>query len=189
MTELNEDEQYVADQVRLWVWSGFYDEAEVVENMEDILQGDEDVSKLRAVIVEEFRRKAGQEAEWPGRTDCDRIDAVFRDLNNVRIVALQNAGYTLSDGHSDVGEVHATQPHGTFKGYCFYHGQDLERAIDGHGLMLAYGDMKDTAAGKAEVAAAIIDALARNGLQAEWDGNVDTRINVPKLQWQRRLAR
>ncbi|WP_374582887.1 hypothetical protein [Pseudoduganella sp.] len=187
MNELNEEELYIAGQVKMWVWSGFYDENDVAEGMDEIVEGEVDVARLRALAAEEFRRKARQELAWPVRTDCDRLDSAFHDLNNARIIALQNSGYTMSDGHSDVGEVHASQPPGTFKGYCFYHAQDMERAIDGHGLMLAYGDMKDTDAGKAEVAAAIVDALARHGLRAEWNGDVGSHINVPAIQWQRRL--
>ena len=105
------------------------------------------------------------------------------------IIALQNAGYTSSDGHDDVGEIHSKQPHGTYKGYCFYHGQDLERAVSGQGLMFAFGDMKDTDEGKAAVAATIIAALERQGFAVDWNGSVQKKIEIPKINWQGRLDR
>ncbi|MES2105043.1 MAG: hypothetical protein V4634_13580 [Pseudomonadota bacterium] len=110
-------------------------------------------------------------------------------MNDSMIIALQNAGYTTDDGLDDVSEIHATQPHGTYRGYCFYHGQDLARAVAGDGLMFAYGDMKDTEEGKTAIAAVIIDALERHGFAVEWNGSIQTKIKVPEIQWQRRLAR
>lgn len=186
---MNEEEKYLADQISTWVWSGFYNHEEVNASLDDVLEGDVDESMLRALIDEEFQRKALEEKSWPEITDCDRLDDVFDDLNGAMIIALQNAGYTTSDGHDDVGAIHARQPHGTYKGYCFYHGQDLERAVAGEGLWLAFGDMKDTGVGKTAIAAAIIEALKHHGFAVEWNGSVQTRIRVPKIHWQRRLDR
>ena len=188
MNEMNDDERYLADQIGIWVWSGFFDRDEVNGFLDDVLEGDVDESMLRTLIEEEFQRKAAEEKHWPPCTDCDRLDDVFRDLNGALIIALQNAGYTASDGHDDVGEIHAKQPHGTYKGYCFYHGQDLERAVAGEGLFFAFGDMKDTDAGKIAIAATIIATLERHGFVVEWNGSVQTRIRVPKINWQRRLS-
>ncbi len=53
----------------------------------------------------------------------------------------------MSDGHDDSNEALGNYPKEKFFGYCFYHGQDLERAVSGAGLMLAYdhidGDVPD----------------------------------------------
>ena len=50
----------------------------------------------------------------------------------------------MSDGLSDISEYLAENGRDGILGYCFYHGQDLERAIAGGGLMLAFGDLEDT---------------------------------------------
>ncbi|HTD03455.1 DUF6891 domain-containing protein [Undibacterium sp.] len=184
---MSEDELYIVDQIKTWVWSGFYDNQETNEFLDDLLEGDVDEAMLRVLIEDEFEKKKTQERDWPLNTDCDKLDEVFRDLNDSMIIAIQNAGYTTDDGLDEVGEIHATQPHGTYRGYCFYHGQDLARAVAGEGLMFAYGDMKDSDEGKAAIALAIIGALERQGFAVEWNGSIQTKIKVPKIQWQRRL--
>ena len=55
--------------------------------------------------------------------------------------------------------------------------------------MLSFGDLQDTDEGKAAIAALIISTLQRHGFVAEWNGSVQTRINVSHILWQRRLAR
>ena len=186
---MNEEEVYLAEQIKSLVWSGFHDRRSVHACLDDLLDGDVDEAMLRALIDEEMHQKRAQEKDWPAQTDCDRLDAVFADLNGAMVIALQNAGYTTDEAHADVGELYAQRPDGTYRGYCFYHGQDLERAVAGEGIMLAFGDMQDTDAGKAAIAALIIDTLQRHGFAADWNGSVRTRINVPHLHWQRRLAR
>ena len=186
---MNEDELYLAEQIKSWVWSGFYDSRAANECLDDVLDGDVDEAMLRDLIAQELHKKQAQEKDWPLQTDCDRLDAVFADLNGAMVIALQNAGYTTDDAFDDVGEIHAQQPDGTYRGYCFYHGQDLERAVAGEGIMLSFGDLQDTDEGKAAIAALIITTLQRHGFVAEWNGSVQTRINVPHSHWQRRLAR
>lgn len=36
---MNEDEQYIADSIKTWVWSGFYTEDKIQKMMNDILGG------------------------------------------------------------------------------------------------------------------------------------------------------
>lgn len=183
----NETEIYITEAIHSWVWSGFYDAERVNEMLDDILEDEVDEMKMRELIVQEFSEKNKQEETWSTTTDCDRLDAVFNELNSKMIIAIHNAGYTTSDGHDEVGEIHSQMPHGTYKGYCFYHGQDLERAVIGGGLWLAYGDMKDTDEGKIAVAEIITKTLQAHGLDFEWDGTSNRRINIPRINWQRKL--
>jgi hypothetical protein len=76
---------------------------------------------LRAAVESELAVKATAEKTWPRVTDCDRLDAVFAELDRGGTIALQNAGYTMSDGYSDVGERLAECDRDQVKGYCFYH--------------------------------------------------------------------
>lgn len=120
---------------------------------------------------------------WPDVTDCDRLDAVFSALSSKGIVTLQNAGYTQSDGHSDVAEAYHDHPHkDRLIGYCFYHGQDLERAVVGEGLYLAFGPMDASreASEGPSIGALIAEELRRGGLEVVWDGTFDQRIFVPR---------
>src|SRR5579864_2150430 len=101
---MNDTEEYVLGCIKKWVWSGFHSPDEVEMMMEDILEPGCDEEMLRAAILPEFRLKRDTEAGWPEVTDCDKLDRVFRELDELGICALQNAGYTQSDGHSDVTE-------------------------------------------------------------------------------------
>jgi hypothetical protein len=185
---MNETEEYLADRIRVMVWSGFDALSDVLEMLEDSGEDDADMEMLEEYAKSEFQAKREAEATWPPVTDCNRLDAAFRALNGMGIIALHNAGYTISDGISDVAEVLAKSDREKVQGYCFYHEQDLERAVDGHGLMLAYGDIADTAAGARAVGGLVKAELERQGFIVEWDGDEKKRIDLPGIVWQRRAA-
>ena len=185
---MNENEEYLADRIRVMVWSGFNDLSDVLEMLEDCDEDDADKQMLEEYAKSEFQAKREAEATWPAVTDCNRLDAAFDALNGMGIIALHNAGYTISDGISDVAEVLAESDRDQVKGYCFYHEQDVERAVDGHGLMLAYGDIADTARGKRAIGELVKAELERRGFVVEWDGDEEKRIDLPRIVWQRRAA-
>jgi hypothetical protein len=185
---MNEDEEYLADRIRVMVWSGFDSLSDVREMLEDCAEDDADKQMLEEFAKSEFRAKREAEATWPPVTDCTRLDAAFDALNGMGIIALHNAGYTISDGISDVAEVLAESDRDKVKGYCFYHEQDVERAINAHGLSLAYGDIEDTAEGKRAVGELVKAELERQGFVVEWDGDPEVRIDLPRIVWQRRAA-
>src|SRR6187402_2874825 len=90
------------DFVRLRARSGFWTEEEIAEMIaqivDDELDGDEEeYAELMSIALEEL--------EWTSPTVNDRIGAAFADLNARGIIALQNAGYTMTDGWSDANEV------------------------------------------------------------------------------------
>ena len=143
---------------------------------------------LRAAIAPEFERKAAAEKSWPEVTDCDRLDDAFEELNSSGIIALQDAGTTISDGISDVSEIWHRRGKKGVRGYCFYHGQDLERAIHGDGLTIAFGDMNDDQKEKAAIGVVVSEVLKRHGFEVEWNGDPETRLDLPTINWQRRLS-
>ena len=185
---MNDTDKYILDTIRTYVWSGFYDTDDVHQEIDDILEDDADEVMLRSAVAIEFEKKAVSEASWPDETDCDRLNQVFDQLNAKGIIALQNAGYTMSDGLSDVGEELHQRGRESTSGYCFYHGQDLERAVSGGGLMLAFGDLDDDKTGKTEIGISVRDVLESNGFTTEWNGDPETRINIPNIDWKRRYS-
>ena len=125
---MNDTTRYVLDAIRSHVWSGFDSPADVDRVIDDLLEGDADEALLRAAVGPEFARKQAAEATWPPTTDCDRLDAAFTTLDAQGIIALQNTGYEMSDGLTEVAEaLHRRGGREGVGGYCFYHGQDLER--------------------------------------------------------------
>src|SRR5579872_5985911 len=128
------------------VRSGFYGKEEILNILSERHQDgaeqgtpfnrDETQTALNAA----WAMQLAAQKNWPEETDCDRLDRVFDSLNQRGIVALQNAGYTQSDGYSEVREAYSgREDQAKIFGYCFYHEQDLDRAMEGEGLNLAFG--------------------------------------------------
>lgn len=184
--QVTDTEKYVAESISAWVWSGFYGRDSMRDMMEDVLEEDCDVSLLEKFLDAELARKIDAEAAWPSETDCDRLDRVFFHLHEEGICALANAGYTMSDGYSEVSEAVAGAPAGHYHGYCFYHGQDVERAVQGHGVMVAFGDLNDDSERGCAIGRRVCAALANAGFEVSWDGTEATRIDIPSFDWKRR---
>ncbi|MFA0570877.1 DUF6891 domain-containing protein [Vibrio gallaecicus] len=183
---MNEVNQYILDAIKINVWGGFSSPADVQELISDLLEEGADEQTLRQSVGNEFKAKLEAEKSWPKVTDFDRLDLVFNSLKDKGIICLHNAGYTMSDGHEDSHEVLHKHPIGKFFGYCFYHGQDLERAVPGGGLMLAYDHIDGDVPEKISVAQTIKQELEKEGFVLEWDGTTRQRIGIPNFDWKHR---
>ena len=153
----------------------------------DKLDRNEAMEAIRADL-EQLR---AEQTGWPAETDCDRLDRVFEALNLKGIIALQNAGYTQSDGYEHVCRVfRETEDPSPIRGFCFYHAQDLERAARGARLFLAFGPMdpeKEETDGL-KIGADIVNELERYGFQVKWDGTFKRRILIENFDWKKRIA-
>jgi hypothetical protein len=180
----------IIDSIRHLVWSGLYSADEILPIIAEEIYELDDAGTLAAgkEIARQFSEKATAEKNWPAETTCDRLDGLFDDLNKNGIIALQNAGSTQSDGISDITERYdelGGEKSGVI-GYCFYHGQDLERAVDGQGLLLTFGDiLGDDDKGK-KIGEIVRDKVIEHGFKVEWDGSIKTRIQLAPFEWQRR---
>jgi hypothetical protein len=186
---MSDVEDHVRATIRYWVWGGYYGPRDLDRMIEDIIEEGVTTAWAQAIIQDEISRKTAGEAHRPARTDCDRLDEAFGRLDRAGICAVQNAGYTMSDGYSDVTEVLDQHRGKKYHGYCFFHGQDLERAIDGHGLMLAFGDLGDEAKKSAAVAQRICEEMQTAGFAVQWNGDIGQRIEITSIDWKRRLKR
>jgi hypothetical protein len=184
--------EYAATEIRRLVWSGFYDAHAVREIVvEEIFEpGEVDPEWVEQSIDMEFARKLEVERAWPIVTDCDKLDRAFDELNETGIIALQNAGFTQDEGIEDITAEYQELggEDSPVEGYCFYHGQDLERAVDGEGLMLTFGDILGEDAKGLEIGERIVEVLHRHGLAVEWAGTIDQRIELPEIEWRRRYV-
>lgn len=151
-----------------------------------------DVDKVKAYAAAAMAEKSAAEAGWPQTTDNDKLDRVFDRLQAQGICALQYAGDTLEDGFESVRDALSEEgvPEDRYMGYCFFHSQDIDRALDGKGLLLAFGHLdSDDEEDKASVGRMICEALQQEGFEIDWDGSSRRRVEVPKLRWQRRMPR
>jgi hypothetical protein len=173
------------------VRGGFEERARIIEILceEMYAPGELDEADVIAAVDAAFTALAQDKTTWPATTDCDRLDGVFAALNARGIIALQNAGYTQSDGHDDIQESYREHSdHDTVIGYCFYHGQDLERAVHGEGLHLAFGPMdakKEETEGR-RIGAMIVEELTNAGFAVTWNGAFGQRLFIPAIDWKRR---
>ncbi len=181
----------IQEEIALLVRAAFYDKPRIVEIIcEEIYEpGTLDANDVAKAIDREFVKWSAEKNTWPNVTDCDQIDTAFAAIEKRGIIALQNAGITQSDGLDDFNEAYARNPNkASIVGYCFYHGQDMDRAIHGSGLYLAFGPVdpnEETTKGPV-VGKIIREELERVGFVVEWDETFAKRIFIPKFVWQRR---
>lgn len=189
----DEDKAAVLEAVIFHVRSGFPDADEIAEIIDDTVlePGEVDQDWLRTVIAAAFATKRREEAKWPKETDCDRLDQLFDALNEDGIIALQNAGYTQSDGISDITEAYheAGGEESDVTGYCFYHGQDLERVVEAGDLWLTFGDIGGEDDKGVEIGHRIRKAAESRGFEVDWSGSIKTRLLIKGLDWKRRSGR
>jgi hypothetical protein len=132
-----------------------------------------------------------EERMW-GTTDNDRLDhaALALEANGIlfrqNFACCQNCGFSAVSGEVD----NATSLGQAVRGLVFFHWNDTERAVDGHGLGLSYtavGDIEPDAypAATLSIASELVDALRREGLTPKWSGKLNQRVMVP-MRWQRR---
>ncbi|MFK7766753.1 MAG: hypothetical protein AB8B55_05990 [Mariniblastus sp.] len=178
-------------EIALMVRSGFYSRDRLFEIFTEESYAPDELApgEVSTELDAQFAQYDQEKQSYPGTTDCDRLDDAFRLMNERGVVAIQNAGYTQSDGFEDVGEAYNQHPNKeTVLGYCFYHGQDLERAVSGDGLFFAFGPVNpaDEQTVGVDVGNIVRNALENSGLSVEWDGTFEYRLRVPKLNWQKR---
>ena len=183
----------VIEEIDVLVRSVFWDRDRILEIVCEELYapGDLDENAVAAAIDSSIDEWQSSKKQWPDVTDCDRLDQAFDNLNKHGVIALHNAGMTQSDGHDDFREIYGNHPkQSELVGYCYYHGQDLERVVRGGPLFFSFGpcDAKLEETEGPKVGQMIVQHLTDAGLEVEWDGTFDKRMNIPVFNWQRRAA-
>jgi hypothetical protein len=179
------------ESIRRDVAAGFRDPDDIIEGVVEMFsdQADEEELRPRAerLTRQAVRTHLREQATWPKTTDCDRLDTAFADLEASGIIARQNFTCCQNCGHCEIGgEITAARDAGReVHGYTFYHMQDTDGAVDGHGLYLAYGALDEGDEALVVVGQQIVKALRRRKLKPEWNGSGSQRIYVP-LAWKRR---
>ena len=173
------------------VWSGFYVADEVMEMvlehcfLEDVAVN---ADSLHRAVRGEFAHKLKEQEAWPALTDCDRLDQAFAALNRQGVIGLHNVGFSESEGLQEIHSVYVERGGQALgvRGYCFYHAEDVERAVAGLGLYLSYGASDANIQRGVEMGATICASLCKAGLVVHWDGEIGKRLHLLPLAWQRR---
>jgi hypothetical protein len=179
----------VTEFIRHYVWAGEYDPEEVFIIIdEEEFDGEEQHPWLRDAINREFKKKRKAEKTWPKVTDWDRLDQLFQSLRGKGILAEHLAGFTKQDGWEIVFESYKDEggKRSGITGLCFYTTQDMEGAMEGGGLWLAYGHVSGDGRKGGAVGRLLRDACEDAGFEVEWDGSVRTRLLLKNFRWRRR---
>ncbi len=178
--------------LRALIGGGFAPRQEVWYVVDDICEQGEQPDELRSYASAELERlwsaQRAAEAGWSGHTDCDRLDKAFAELEERGIVCRQDFTCCGNCGVAEIGaELNEAEKRGVrVRGYAFYHQQDTEAAVGGHGVYLNYGAETEGEAAALVIAREIVTTLKHNGLEPIWNGSIGQRIHVP-LEWRRRL--
>ena len=182
---------HVQSEITVLVPGGFDDAKRILEIIIDERHepGELDAAEVQhylALCLQDWERA---KRSWPRITDCDRLDLAFEQLEQQGVLCRQNAGQTQSDGYEDIRLAWTQRSDAErYIGYCFFHGQDLARVVQGGGLYLAFGPL-DAALEHSlgiEVGQRVMRALVAAGLHAQWDGHVGQRIALPVFDWKSR---
>lgn len=189
---MNEEEQsWVKQHINVMVRSGYYGIEDVEEMIIDECKygypGTPDDVKDQMIAFGRSEMAAFLETAktWEEKTTNDRIRDAFAELTREHgVIALENAGYTMSDGWTDIAE--AKHYNKSAWAGAFFHMQDVERGIEGDGLMLAYGAFVDDDTHEPEslrAAKLICDVLEKHEVATSWNGSIDSRISIDPFEW------
>lgn len=191
---MSEDKQFIFESIYMQVRSGFYNLEEIQENiLEEVEEngfGDEISEEWTHNHIHQLHEDLINESKsWEFPTETERLIAAFDELSSVhKITALHFAGYTTEEGEYEVTEIERTliENEEESAGYCFYHGQDLERAVQGDGLLIAFQKVDNTNDSiTKEIAKKIVSVLQKHDLKTSWDGKATSRIELPDFKWSR----
>jgi hypothetical protein len=182
-------EQQAIEYIQSYVRYGFYQSAEVEQIVfEDVFNGAIPRERLRELIKAEVARHQAEQRSWPTVTDCERLDRAFTALEAEGILAIHNAGNEASDGITEVSEQYRAAGGAASRviGYCFYHRQDMEYALNHDELGLAFGDINGDRHRGVKIGERVRSALLAAGLQVTWSGSIDDKLAIKAFRWQRR---
>jgi hypothetical protein len=192
---MTENEEFIYESIFNQLRMGFLSIDEIQENILEEIEDNEfedEISEEWAFdkIREENQKLLSESKQWKSPTDTERLIKAFDELADKNIIALHNAGYTTSDGEYEVVEVERDLRENEVEsdGYCFYHEQDLARAIalEDSSLFIAFQKVDNTDdATTIEVGKVVAEVLIDNDFRIKWDGSARTKIEIPGFRWQK----
>ncbi|TPN86875.1 DUF6891 domain-containing protein [Aquimarina algicola] len=193
---MTENQEFIYASIRNQVRSGLFSLEEIELNIFEEIEDngfEKEISNEWALstIEKEIKALDTDSEQWEKETDVDKLVKVFDALCKENIIALHCAGYTMSDGETEVVEIEVElRNHGIQSdGYCFYHQQDLEAAVnESRNLFLAFQkiDNEDEATAVA-VGKRIVQKLKEYGFKTNWEETVHRRIEITNFCWKKKF--
>ena len=186
--ELKEE---ILAQILLDVRFGCETAEELLEELSDMFYAEDDLDTtwIERQIQVHMQAHKDASADWSHQTDTERLIMVFDDLALEKIICVHRAGYTRQDGADICNEQIAILKSKGIQadGYCFYHDQDLARAIEPAtgNLMLGYESADGHTVNTTQVGIRIVEKLRQHGFPVQWNGSPDERILIPEFYWQK----
>lgn len=192
---LTEDQEYILEMITTKVNMGF-DDADFIKEMAKDTAQDEEMHKsvsdswIDKTVDQKVSEQLEASKSWPSPTDPEKLAMAFNELCKSKIIALHLAGFTTSDGERDIVEIEQDlRSRGVISdGYCFYHEQDLQRAVDPaqKNLMIAFQKI-DNNDDYVTVAIGLIvsDKLRKYGFKVNWNESVNQKIKIEDINWQK----
>ncbi|MBK5722763.1 hypothetical protein JGH11_17980 [Dysgonomonas sp. Marseille-P4677] len=189
---MTENEKYLYDHFLISIKSGFESLEDIINDALEAVEDEGWQSEIteewvKEILEREYAKNESESKTWQHPTDTEKLLTVFDTLRKEKIVALHNAGYTESDAIYDVQDVWKDLEDQGIKpiGYCYYHGQDLERVIESGTLCIGfYGEKEKNDKEAILIGNKIVAAFSDAGFTVEWNGTASRRIEIHNFNWQ-----
>ena len=192
---MTENQEFIYESIVSQVRMGFLPIDEIKDNIIEEIEDngfEDEISEEWAneQIDNEWENLISESKNWKSPNDTERLTEAFDELCDQNIIALHNAGFETSDGEYEVVEVErALRENGKMsEGYCFYHEQDLARAIskDNPSLYIAFQKINNEDDKiSIEVGKKVVEVLKHHGFAVDWNESANTKILIPNFKWQR----
>ena len=148
-----------------------------------------DEAWLLANISTRFDQHQRESKQWERPTDFDKLAEVFDALIEERIISLHRSGVKKADAIIDANEITEKLEEYGFevKGYCYYHDQDLETAVDPNvrTLYIGFDARLEGSEDGVVIGQAIVDKLRDKGFRVKWPGTITERILIENIDWKK----
>ena len=191
---MTNNEEFILESIVSQVKMGFLSIEQIKDNISEQIEDngfEDEISEEWAFehINNEWKTLIAESKNWKKPTDTERLVKAFDELCASNIIALHNAGYETSDGECEVVQVEKVLRKNKVKsdGYCFYHEQDLARAIDkkNPNLYIAFQKVENKDDNVTiEVGKKIVAVLKKYGFEVDWEEKPTKKILIPNFKWQ-----
>ena len=169
--DLAEELEYMKD---LLAKSGFFDSEEIIEILEDQFIEEDIYFSECEISLNDFSNE-----------NFSKLESVFTQLANEKIVAIHNCGYDISEGVNDAFELYLHLYNNKFhtEGFCFYTFEDIEECIYDEKLKITFGDFENDENKALEIGKTVFCYLKEAGFNINWDESINNQIELTSFKW------